>query len=122
MKQRNLLLPTNPSVSILLQILRTRVPDAILLDRKQAITLGQTRAIINLTDPRLRPPLLQTQPRRARMRNNIAPNRLLRIRIKHGAGPPIHLRHHLIRDHDRDPKLIRQPLQRAHELRQMGLS
>lgn len=53
-----------PGSSILLQILRTRIPNPILLYREQTIALRQARTIINLTDPRLPPSLLETQPRR----------------------------------------------------------
>ncbi len=55
------------------------------------------------------------------MRNDIAPNRLLRVWIEHRTGSPIHLRNHLIRNHNRDAELVCQPLQGAHELRQVGL-
>ena len=106
--------PSLPQISshhsLLLQILRTRIPNPILLNRKKTITLRQTRTIINPTNPRLPPPLLQTQPRRTRMRNNISPNRFLRIRIKHRARAPIHLRNNLIRDHNSDTEFISETL------------
>jgi len=116
--------PTSPATPplLLLQILRAWIPNPILIDRKQTITLRQTRAIINLTNPRLAPPLLQTQPRRTRMRDDIPPNRLLRIRIKHGTRPTIDLRNHLIGNNDSNTELIRQPLQGAHELGEVRLA
>ena len=108
--------------SILLQILRTRIPNAILIDSKKTITLGQTGAVINLANARLSPPLLQAQPRRARMRNDIAPNRLLRVRIKHGAWPAVDLRHHLVGNDDGDAEFVGQPLQGTHEFGQVDLA
>ena len=109
--------PANPRIpphlitpSFLLQILRTRIPYPILLNRKKTITLRQTRTIINPTNPRLPPPLLQTQSRRTRMGNDIPSNRFLRIRIKHRARPTIHLRDNLIRDHDRDAEFVSETL------------
>ena len=56
------------------------------------------------------------------MRNNIAANRLLRIRIKHGAGPAINLRNDLIGDDDRDAELVRETLEGAHEFGEVGLA
>jgi len=56
------------------------------------------------------------------MRDDIPTNRLLRVGIEHGARPTIDLRNHLIGNDDRDAKLIRQTLQRAHELGQMRLA
>ena len=55
------------------------------------------------------------------MRDDVAPNRLLRIRIEHGAGPAVDLRDHLIGDDDRDAEFVREPLQRAHEFRKVRL-
>ena len=110
------------SPSILLQILRTRIPNPILINRKQTITLWQTRTIINLTNPRLPPPLFQTQPRRTRVRNNITPNGFLRVRIEHRRRPAIDLRDNLIGNDDRDPKFVRQALERAHEFRKVRLT
>ena len=55
------------------------------------------------------------------MRNNIATDGFLRIRIKHRTGPTIDLRNHLIRNNNRNTEFIRKALQRAHEFRQMRL-
>ena len=55
------------------------------------------------------------------MCDDVPANRFLRIRIEHRARPAIHLRHDLVRDHDGDAELVRQPLQRAHEFREMRL-
>lgn len=107
--------------SILLQILRTRIPNPILLDRKQAITLRQTGAIIDLTDPRLPPALLETQPRGRSVRDDVPSNRLLRVRIEHGAGSAVDLSDDLVRDDDRDAELVREALEGAHELREVCL-
>ena len=117
--------PLPPSIShrsILLQILRARIPNPILINRKETITLRQTRTIINLTDPRLAPALLETQSRRARVRDDIATDRFLRVGIEHGARPAVDLGDDLIRDDDRDAELVREPLQRAHEFRQVRLA
>lgn len=107
--------------SILLQILRARIPDPILLDRKQTIALWQTRAIVNLTNPRLSSPLLETQPRRTRMRDYVPSNRLLRVRVEHGAGPAVDLSDHLVRDDDSDAKFVGETLECAHEFREVCL-
>ncbi len=56
------------------------------------------------------------------MRDDIPADRLLRIRIEHRARPAIDLSHDLIRDDDRDAELVGQPLQRAHELSEVGLA
>ena len=100
-------------ILILLQILRTRIPYPILIDREQTVTLWQTRTIIDFTNPRLPPPLLQTQPRRARVRDDVASDRFLRVRIEHGARTAVDLRDDLIGDDDGDAELIREALQRA---------
>ena len=55
------------------------------------------------------------------MRDDIAPNRLLRIRIEHRTGPAVDLSDDLVCDDDGDAKFIGQALQSAHEFRKVGL-
>ena len=56
------------------------------------------------------------------MRDNVPSDRLLRIRIEHGARPAIDLRNDLIGNDDRDAELVREALQRAHEFREVRLA
>ena len=106
---------------ILVQILWTRIPDPRLRNRKQAITLRQTRAIINLANPRLPSPFLERQPRRRRVRDDITADRLLRVWIEHRTWASIDLRNDLVRNHHRDAELVCQSLQRAEKFRKVDL-
>ena len=56
------------------------------------------------------------------MRNDVAPDRLLRIGIEHGAGPAVDLRDDLIRNNDRDAELVRETLEGAHKFGEVGLA
>ena len=56
------------------------------------------------------------------MRNDVTANRLLRVRVEHGAGSAIDLRDDLVRNDDRDAEFVREPLERAHEFREVGLA
>ena len=99
-----------PPPLILFQILRTRIPNPILIDCKQTIALRQTGAVINLTDPRLPPSLLQAQPRRARVRDDIPTDRFLRIWVEHGTRATVDLCDDLIGNDDRDAEFVREAL------------
>ena len=114
--------PSHSLHLILVQILRTRIPNPILIDRKQAIALRQARTIVNLTDARLAPALLQTQARGRGMGDDIASDGFLGIGIEHGAGPAIDLGDDLVGDDDGDAELVREALQRAHEPGQVRLA
>ena len=56
------------------------------------------------------------------MRNDVAPDRLLRVRIEHGARPAVDLRDDLVGDDDGDAELVGETLEGAHELREVGLA
>ena len=56
------------------------------------------------------------------MRDDVAPNRFLRVRVKHRARAAVDLGHDLIRDDDRNAELVRQALERAHEFGEVGLA
>lgn len=106
---------------LLLQVLRTGVANAILIDSKHAIALRQTWRVIDLAHSRLASPLLQTQPRSRRMRDDVAADRFFRVRVEHRARSAIDLRNNLIRDDYRDAELVSKPLKRPHEFGEMGL-
>jgi hypothetical protein len=54
--------------------------------------------------------------------NDISTDRLLRIRVEHRTWSTVNLRNNLIRDDDRNPKLISQALQGTHELGKVRLT
>lgn len=107
---------------IFFQILRTRIPDPILINGKQTIALWQTRAVVNLTDARLAPPLLQAQPRGTGVRDDIATDGFLRVRVEHGTGSTVDLGDNLIGNNDGDAEFVRETLERTHELGEVRLA
>ena len=56
------------------------------------------------------------------MRDDVAANRLLRIRIEHGAGSAVDLRDDLVRNDDGDAEFVREPLEGAHEFGEVRLA
>ena len=56
------------------------------------------------------------------MGDDVAADRLLRVRIVGHHRPAVDLRHDLVGDDDGDAKLVRQPLERAHELGEVVLA
>jgi hypothetical protein len=82
--------------SILLEVLRAWITNAILVDREQAITLGQAGAVIDLADSGLPTSLLETQSGSTGMSNDVASDGLLGIGIEHRTRATINLSDDLV--------------------------
>ncbi len=60
------------------------IADAVGVDRENGLTFREARWIVDLADSLLSSALSQVQPRRARVRHDVAADRLLGIGREHG--------------------------------------
>lgn len=111
-----------PHRCLLLVILGLWITNTVLVNRKQGITLGETRAVVDFADSRLPPALLQTESGGTGMSNNIAADRFLGVGVIHGAGTTVDLCNHLVRDDDGNAKLVGQSLQCPQKLGHVRLA
>mmetsp|Transcript_23843 Transcript_23843/g.48703 ORF Transcript_23843/g.48703 Transcript_23843/m.48703 type:complete len:208 (-) Transcript_23843:28-651(-) len=95
------------------------VADAVLSDAVLRLGLGQVGRVVDLAHPRVAAALLEVQPRGRGVRHDVAPDRLLRVRVE---AHPVHLRHNLVGDDHRHPELVSDALESAQEEPQVLLA